>query len=101
MPRPVGASHTSHGPADSSPPFAEAWPALPLAQWEETHAALHRWMQVIGKLRLASTPWTNHSWHVALSLTARGITSGPVPCGLRFWQADFDFLADRLRIACS
>jgi hypothetical protein len=80
---------------------APAWPPLPLAQWEDTHAALHRWMQVIGKLRMASLPWTNHSWHVALALTARGIGSGPLPCGGRFWQADFDFLADRLEITCS
>lgn len=79
----------------------EAWPPLPLAGWEQTHAALHRWMQVVGKLRLANTPWTNHSWHVTLSLTARGITSGPLPCGHGFWQADFDFLTDRLVFACA
>lgn len=82
-------------------PSPAAWPALSLAEWEETHAAVHRWMQVIGKLRLASTPWTNHSWHVTLSLTARGIGSGPLPCGDLFWQAEFDFLADRLRITRS
>ena len=79
----------------------DAWPPLPLAQWEGTHAALHRCMQVVGKLRLASAPWTNHSWHVTLSLTARGMTTGPLPCGGGFWQADFDFLADRLQFACS
>ena len=64
-------------------PSRAAWPALPLQDWEETHAALHRWMQVVGKLRLAATPWTNHSWHVTLPLTARGIASGPLPCGGR------------------
>jgi hypothetical protein len=75
------------------------WPPLPLPEWEETHAALHRWLQVVGKLRLAATPWTNHSWHVTLPLTARGIATGPLPCGERFWQAEFDFLAHRLAIS--
>jgi hypothetical protein len=77
------------------------WPPLPLAEWEPTHAALHRWLQVVGKLRLGATPWTNHSWHVTLPLTARGISSGPLPCGERFWQAEFDFLDDRLAISVS
>lgn len=58
-------------------------------------------MQVIGKLRLSSVPWTNHSWHVTLWLTARGITSGPLACGHDVWQADFDFLSDRLLLARS
>jgi len=82
-------------------PSRAAWPALPLADWQETHAALHRWMQVVGKLRLACTPWTNHSWHVALQLGARGITSGPLPCGDRFWQAQFDFLDHALKLEAS
>jgi hypothetical protein len=78
-----------------------AWPALPLSEWEGTHAALHRWMQVVGKLRLACTPWTNHSWHVTLPLTVRGIATGPLPCGNRFWQAEFDFLEHRLQLSAS
>lgn len=82
-------------------PSRDAWPPLPLAEWEGTHAALHRWMQVVGKLRLAATPWTNHSWHVTLPLTARGIASGALPCGDRFWQAEFDFIDHRLAISVS
>lgn len=83
-------------------PTRAAWPALPpLSQWEDTHAALHRWMQVLGKLRLACTPWTNHSWHVTLPLTARGISTGPLPSGDRFWQADFDFLDHQLKLSTS
>jgi hypothetical protein len=77
------------------------WPALPLLEWEDTLGALHRAMQVVGKLKLACTPWTNHSWHVALSLTARGITTGPMPCGSRFLQADFDFLDHQLKFVTS
>ena len=79
----------------------EAWPPLPWSEWQPTHEALHRWLQVIGKLRLACAPWTNHSWHVTLQLTARGIASAPLPCGGRFWQAHFDFLAQRLLIETS
>ena len=82
-------------------PSRAAWPPLPLAEWEGTHAALHRWMQVVGKLKLAATPWTNHSWHVALSLTARGLGTGPIPCADRFWQAEFDLLDHRLRFDTS
>lgn len=58
-------------------------------------------MQIVGKLRLSCAPWTNHSWHVTLSLTARGITSGPLPCGQDFWQVDFDFVSERFQVARS
>lgn len=81
--------------------LSPAWPPLPLSEWEGTRAALHLWMQVIGKLRLACTPWTNHSWHVTLPLTARGIATGVLPCADRFWQAEFDFLDHQLRMETS
>jgi hypothetical protein len=80
----------------SPSPSAAAWPALPLAEWQETHDALHRWLQVVGKLRLACAPWTNHSWHVTLALSARGLATGPLACGNLFYQAEFDFLAHQL-----
>jgi hypothetical protein len=75
-----------------------AWPPLPWAEWEQTHAALHRWLQLVGKLKLATLPWINHSWHVTFALTARGLTTGPLPWAGRFYEADFDFVADRLRL---
>lgn len=78
-----------------------AWPPLPWAEWQPTHDALHRWMQVVGKLKLACTPWTNHSWHVTFALTARGLGTGVMACGERSWQAEFDFLAHRLRFDAS
>jgi hypothetical protein len=80
---------------------ATAWPPLPFENWQDTHAALHRWLQVVGKLKLAGTPWTNHSWHVALALTARGLGTGPLPCGSRFFQLEFDFLAHGLLVQAS
>jgi hypothetical protein len=58
-----------------------AWPELPYAAWRDTCAALHLYSQVLGKYRLAHTPWLNHSWHATLYVTAHGLTTGPVPDG--------------------
>ncbi len=69
------------------------WPALPFAEWQETCATLHMWTQVVGKVRLTLTPWLNHSWHVGLYVTARGLTTSPIahPGGQCF-EIDFDFV---------
>jgi hypothetical protein len=74
----------------------EPWPALPLAAWSDTCATLHMWLQIVGKVRLAGTPWTNHSWHVTLYPTARGLTTSPIPDGSRSFQIDFDFVGHQL-----
>ena len=55
-----------------------SWPALPYDEWSRTCAALHLWTQILGKYRLAHTPWVNHSWHATLYVTPRGLTTGPV-----------------------
>ena len=73
-------------------PNADRWPELPLAAWRETRDTLHLWTQVVGKIRLARTPWLNHSWHVALYVTSRGLTTSPIPDGARTFQIDFDFI---------
>jgi Family of unknown function (DUF5996) len=75
----------------------EAWPALPFAEWKDTAKTLHMWTQVVGKIRLALTPWTNHSWHVTLYLAARGLTTSPMYVGSRVFQIDFDFIDHILR----
>ena len=77
------------------------WPELPTAAWRETYETLHLWTQVVGKVRLARTPWLNHSWHVALYVTARGLTSSPIPDGVRTFQIDFDLIDHILRISTS
>jgi hypothetical protein len=77
------------------------WPELPTAPWRETYATLHLWTQIAGKIRLARTPWLNHSWHVTLYVTARGLTTSPIPDGNRSFQIDFDFIDHVLRIAAS
>jgi hypothetical protein len=74
------------------PPDADAWPELPLAAWKDACATLHLWTQIVGKIRLARTPWLNHSWHVALYVTARGLTTSSIPDGARTFQVDFDFI---------
>src|SRR4051812_32786450 len=76
----------------------EAWPAFPFAEWKETGATLHMWTQIVGKIRLGLAPWTNHSWHVTLYLTARGLTTSPIPYGRRVFEIRFDFIDQTLRI---
>src|SRR5476651_2605159 len=71
---------------------AQRWPELPYAVWKDTRDTLHLWMQVVGKIRLALTPWMNHSWHVALYVTARGLTTSPIPYSDAAFQIDFDFI---------
>jgi hypothetical protein len=63
-----------------------------LAVWRDTRDTLHLWTQVVGKLRLALTPWLNHSWHVALYVTARGLTTSPIPCKGGSLEIEFDFV---------
>jgi len=78
-----------------------AWPELPTSAWRETYDTLHLWTQIVGKIRLARTPWLNHSWHVTLYVTARGLTTSPIPDGSRTFQIDFDFLDHSLLISSS
>ena len=78
----------------------ETWPSLPLGAWSDTYATLHLWMQIVGKIRLAQSPWTNHFWHVTLYVTPRGLTTGPIPYGSNAFQIDFDFVEHELRIQC-
>ncbi len=77
---------------------SEIWPALPFADWRATCATLHLWTQVVGKIRLSKTTWLNHSWHVVLYVTPRGLTTSPIYEGTRPFQIDFDFVDHRLII---
>src|SRR4029079_16149187 len=80
---------------------ADAWPDVPFEAWRETKDTLHMYMQVIGKLRLALSPPEPEWAHVALYVTARGITTGPVPFRDRVFQAKFDLIDHALAIAVS
>jgi hypothetical protein len=90
------ATSTGSGGGGGEVTTAGAWPSLPLDAWSDTYATLHLWTQVVGKVRLAQSPWLNHSWHVTLYVTSTGLTTSPIPYGARTFQIDFDFLRDRL-----
>jgi uncharacterized protein DUF5996 len=77
---------------------ATGWPPLSYEEWKDTLATLHLWTQIVGKIRLAQTLWTNHSWHVTLYVTSRGLTTSPIPYGTRTFEIVFDFLDHELRI---
>jgi len=81
--------------------IVDPWPELPLEAWADTYATLHRWTQIVGKIRLAQMPWINHSWHVTLYVTPRGLTTSSMPHGARTFEISFDFLAHRLVIHTS
>jgi hypothetical protein len=72
------------------------WPALDWSAWRKTAIGLQLRTQIVGKVRLALTPWLNHSWHVPLYVSARGLATSAIPVGDRILEIDFDFLHDRL-----
>jgi hypothetical protein len=78
-----------------------AWPSLPLTQWNDTRDTLQRWVQVIGKTRLALSPPINHWWHVALYPTARGLTTSPMPSDDRLVEVELDFIDHNLLVRTS
>jgi hypothetical protein len=62
------------------PPWpSEAWPVLPFEAWQDTLATIHRWTQIVGKIGLELTTFLNEWWNVALHVSARGLTIGPMP----------------------
>lgn len=65
----------------SAPDASRVWPALPLEAWVDSKRTLHRYCQVLGKIRLALAPFRNHWWHVTLAVGTRGLTTGPMPTG--------------------
>jgi hypothetical protein len=77
------------------------WPHLPLTAWSDTCETLHRWTQIVGKVRLALTPLVNHWWNVTLYLTSRGLTTSSIPYGGRSFDIVFDFIDHRLSIEAS
>jgi hypothetical protein len=89
-----------HGDGPDAPQ-PESWPPLPLEAWRDTYETMHRWTQVVGKIRLAHAFPVNHWWHVPLYLTGRGLTTSTIPYGRRHFQIDFDFLVDLLIVQSS
>lgn len=69
----------------------DLWPELSFDAWKDTYETLHLWTQIVGKIRLVLTPWTNHSWHVVLYVTPCGLSTSTVPYDSRSFQIEFDF----------
>ena len=76
----------------------ELFPSMPLAEWQDTKATLHRYVQVVGKIRLADSVRRNHWWNVPFHLTGRGITTRPMgqADGNPMVTLDFDFVDHQL-----
>ena len=79
----------------------DTWPALPLAEWQDTLDTLHMWTQIVGKVKLELTPFLNEWWNIGLFVSARGLTTGPIPAGERIFEVDFDFIDHNLTIQTS
>ena len=77
------------------------WPELNFSDIKDTLETLHQWIQIVGKVRLKTMPWQNHSWHVALYISSKGFTTNPIPYEGRIFQIDFDFKQHKLIIECS
>jgi hypothetical protein len=78
---------------------SEMWPSLPIAEWHATKDTLQLWTQIAGKIRLALSPKINHWWQVPLYVSARGLTTSPIPYGERTFEIQFDFVDHALIVA--
>ncbi len=79
----------------------DLWPALPLSEWKDTCDTLHMWTQIVGKVRTALSPPTNHWWHSTFYVTSRGLTTSSIPYGDRVFEIIFDFIHHNLVIRAS
>ncbi len=86
---------------DNNPSDNDAWPVLAYADWQDTCNTLHLWTQIVGKVKLALAPLSNHWWGIVLFVTARGLTTGAMPYRDRVLQIDFDFCAHELILRTS
>jgi hypothetical protein len=73
-----------------------AWPELPLDEWQATYDTVHLWTQIVGKTRLALAPMQNHWWQAALYVTSRGLGTSPMPYDDRTLEVEFDFIEHQL-----
>ena len=77
------------------------WPELDFFEMQDTLETLHQWIQIVGKIRLKTMPWLNHSWHTTLYITSNGFSTHGIPYQGRNFQIDFDFRNHQLIIQCS
>lgn len=79
----------------------EKWPRLSYEEGKETYETIHLWTQIMGKIKMRSLPWINHSWHVTLQITPTGLTTGDLPSEKKDFQINLDFLEHQLTISTS
>lgn len=72
------------------------WPAFSYHEWKPTYETLHRWIQIVGKLKMCKSPWLNHSWSSTFIVTSRGLSTTAIPLGERILTIDFDFISHKL-----
>ena len=77
------------------------WPKLSYEKAKDTYHTIHLWTQIVGKIKVQQLPWINHSWHVTLSVTPTGLTSGYIPSANKYFKIDFDFLNHKLLLTTS
>lgn len=86
-------------PTSAARPHRHSWPELPaLADWQATLEAVHLWSQVVGKIRLGNMPWINHSWHVPLYVSARGLSTSLMPHDSGSFEIEFNLVEHRLEM---
>ena len=86
-------------PPNSS--YSNPFPDLSLNAWQDTYTSLHMWTQIVGKIRLALSPMTNHWWQTTLYLTPRGMTTSSMPYKNEVIQIEFDFIEHVLHVQSS
>jgi hypothetical protein len=79
----------------------QEWPELPYAAWKDTSATLQLWTQIVGKTRVALTPWLNHSWHVTFQVTARGLATPLISAPGCDFDIAFNFIDHELWLRAS
>ena len=79
----------------------QQWPVLSYEKSQSTFDTLHMWTQIVGKIKLATLPWVNHSWHITLHITTHGLTTQMMPYKDEQFQIDFDFIEHQLKITTS
>jgi hypothetical protein len=93
--REPSASLANEGVLVPTPP----WPRTPWLEWADTIDTIHLWTQILGKIRMALTPPVSHWWHITLYVSARGLTTGPIPYQDREFEIELDFVDHRLTAA--
>ncbi len=86
---------------DTSKSSQSPWPELDFTEMQDTIETLHQWVQIVGKVRLKTMPWQNHSWHTTLYVTPIGFSTHGIPYDGRNFQIDFNFRTHKLLVKCS